>query len=135
MIKHFQEVATAYNLPLIEFDDSKTVLRCVSDNNGNVFIGQFECGESKTKKANGIIRKSNKDGDHLTEYFIRDGIKVGLIRHINSSGCVSYIIQDRKGDRIEGKFFNASGDLVKSYPQDQADPKLLKQVGQSRIES
>ena len=47
-----------------------------------------------------------------------DGNKVGLTRFINSTGCVSYIINDLKGKRIEAKFFDPLGNIVKSCSQE-----------------
>ena len=121
-IGHFRRVADAYGLPMPYFGDEKTQLKCIKDGTKHVYVGQFKnVTESFPSGAhlNGIVRKFNHEGNFLSEYMEIDGKKVGLIRFINSAGCVSYIVHDLKGERIEAKFFDPLGNLVKSCSREE----------------
>ena len=91
-------------------DDDMSQVRCVRDNNGDYIVGQFD--KRDAAKIRGVVRKFDKEGSYLAEYLMLDGVKIGLIRHINRFGCVAYIVQDTVGDRIESKFFDSAGLLV-----------------------
>ena len=67
-INHFRKVHSIYELPMPEFDDSKTRVCCVKDDYGNYIIGQFD--RNKYKVACGIARKFNYEGEYLAEYFM-----------------------------------------------------------------
>ena len=116
-IDHYKCVAEAYGLPMAQFGDVNTQLKCIKDNTEQVYVGQFKnVTQSFPTGAhiNGIVRKFNSEGNFLSEYMEIDGKKVGLTRFINSTGCVSYIVHNLKGERIEAKFFDPRGNLVKS---------------------
>ena len=66
----------------------------------------------------GIIRKSNREGSFLSEYFIHKGQKVGLHRFINYTGCVAYVVLDASGERIESHFKDPNGNVVRSFIQE-----------------
>ena len=61
-----------------------------------------------------------------------EGKKVGLTRFINSTGCVSYIVHDLKGERIEAKFFDPLGNLVKSCSREEV-PTIPKGIMYSKL--
>ena len=99
----------------------KTQLKCIKDSTEHVYVGQFKNvtqSFSAGAHINGIVRKFNHEGNFLSEYMEIDGKKVGLTRFINSTGCVSYIALDLKGERIEANFFDPLGKLIKSWSRE-----------------
>ena len=134
-IGHFRRVSEAYGLPMPSFGDVNTQLKCIKDNTDHVYVGQFKnVTESFPTGAqfNGIARKFNREGNFLSEYMEIKGKKVGLTRFINSTGCVSYIVHDLKGERIEAKFFDPLGNLVKSCSREEV-PMLPKGIMYSKL--
>ena len=112
-ISHFKSVAKAFDLPMPSF--GKTQLRCVKDTTGNVLVGQFAnvtnnfpCGAN----LNGIVRRFNREGNFLSEYMEINGSKVGLSRHIDLSGHVTYIVKDSNGKRIDTNTFDPQGNTI-----------------------
>ena len=92
-----------------------TQLNCIKDNTEHAYVGQFKNVIQSFPSGvhiNCIVRKFNRERNFLSEYMEIDGKKVGLTRFINSTGCVSYIVHDLKGERIEAKFFDPLGNLV-----------------------
>ena len=63
------------------------------------------------------MRHISKDGNFLSEQVMFGEKVVGMSRHIDSTGCVAYVISDRSGKLIESKFYDKMGRIVKQNDQ------------------
>ena len=83
----------------------------------------------------GIIRKVNREGEFLSEYFVHKGQKVGLTRYINNTGCVAYVVLDKNGDHIECKYLDSIGQVVKSSGNERVRRALNDKLLMSELKS
>ena len=93
------------------FSFDKTTFKSEKDKYGNFFVGQFS---TETCKKSGIIRKFSGTGDFLSEMIMHDNKVVGLARHIDTSGCVAYIITRQDSTVLESKFYDPEGEPINS---------------------
>ena len=59
------------------------------------------------------MRYISQGGEFLSEQVMYGETTVGMSRHIDSTGCVAYVISDRNGKLIESKFYDSAGRIVK----------------------
>ena len=109
-LEKFTQIAQAYQLLQPDFNQDGTKYALKQDADGNVFAGQYN---STTGEKCGFMRHISKEGNFLSEQVMFGELIVGMSRHIDSTGCVAYVISDRDGKVIESKFYDKMGRIVK----------------------